>query len=266
MGFCKPRAAIAVWSTAAFASFLPGLLIAIPAGGAGYFSGPIVLLSCIPISFYLSRCANNLAARVVKDRDRTEAVITALLICAFIVVFVVDIRPVGKAREFISRAKILHALGPETSLQSIISPPPQAPGRFWLLDLGTPFAPFDEKFKTFLSTSPLARLEADITKLTYPRGKTLIFVPPAMTELWSLHPDCATAPFVLPALTGLPMLDGLPPLKLGCKLENYGYSDYALSDRSHELTDFDLCREVRSKGFSAVIKAEARPTVLVCNE
>jgi hypothetical protein len=87
-----------------------------------------------------------------------------------------------------------------------------------------------------------------------------------MTELWSLNPDCAAAAFVLPALTGLPMLDGLPPLKLGCKLENYGYSDYGPSDRSHELTDFDLCREVRSKGFSAVIKAEARPTVLVCSE
>jgi hypothetical protein len=95
------------------------------------------------------------------------------LVSAFIVVFVVDIRPVGKAREFISRAKNPHALGPETSLQSIVSPPPEAPGRFWLLDLGTPFAPFDEKFKTFLSTSPLARLEADIIKLTFPRGKTL---------------------------------------------------------------------------------------------
>jgi hypothetical protein len=136
MGFCKPWAAIAVWSTVAFASFLPGLVIAIPAGVAGYFSGPIVLLSCIPISFYLSRCANNLAGRVVKDRDHTEAVITALLVSAFIVVFVVDIRPVGKAREFISRAKILHALGPETSLQSIVSPPPEAPGRFgfWILE------------------------------------------------------------------------------------------------------------------------------------
>ncbi len=157
MGFCKPWAAIAVWSTVAFASFLPGLVIAIPAGGAGYFSGPIVLLSCIPISFYLSRRANNLAPPVIKDRNSTEAVVTALCVGAFIVVFVVDIRPVGKAREFISRAKILHALGPETSLQSIVSPPPEAPGRLWLLDLGTPFAPFEEKFKTFLSTSPLAR-------------------------------------------------------------------------------------------------------------
>jgi hypothetical protein len=39
------------------------------------------------------------------------------------------------------------------------------------------------------------------------------------------------------------MLDGLPPLKSGCKLENYGYSAYKLSDRNHELSDFDLCRE-----------------------
>ena len=39
MGFCKPWAAIAVWSTVAFTSFLPELVIAIPAGGAGIFPG-----------------------------------------------------------------------------------------------------------------------------------------------------------------------------------------------------------------------------------
>jgi hypothetical protein len=37
LGFCKPWAAIAVWSTVAFASFLPGLVIAIPAGGRVFF-------------------------------------------------------------------------------------------------------------------------------------------------------------------------------------------------------------------------------------
>jgi hypothetical protein len=264
IGFSEPWAAIMIWSTAAFASFLPGFVIDIPAGSAAYFSGPIVFLSCIPISIYLGRRANSFTLRAAKDS--TETVITALLVGALIVIFAADIRPVGKAREFISRSKILHALGPETSLQSIISPPPQDPGRFWLLDLGPALAPFDEKFKMFLATTPLAQLQKNILKLTFPRWKTLIFVPPAMTELWSLHPDCAAAAFMLPALTGLPMLDGLPPLKLGCKLENYGYSDYAMSDRSHDVTDFDLCREVRSKGFSAVIKAEARPTILGCSE
>jgi hypothetical protein len=92
---------------------------------------------------------------VVKDRDHTEAVITALLVSAFIVVFVVDIRPVGKAREFISRAKILHALGPETSLQSIVSPPPEAPGRFGFWTLERPLLRLMKSLKRSYRQVPL---------------------------------------------------------------------------------------------------------------
>ncbi len=99
-------------------------------------------------------------------------------------------------------------------------------------------------------------------------GRVAVFVPPGNASFWNLNTLCTGQPFFIPALTGLPLVQGLPPDRERCALEpdtGFGYADYAESSRSIAMSDDALCAKLRMRGFDAAVALETpdliRPVV-----
>jgi hypothetical protein len=85
--------------------------------------------------------------------------------------------------------------------------------------------------------------------------RMLVFVPPETAEFWHLVEKCRSKSFFIPAMTGVPMLKGLPPLSTGCDhehLKGYGYDAYGPDSRSRSMTKLEACHEAGKLGFSSV--------------
>jgi hypothetical protein len=82
----------------------------------------------------------------------------------------------------------------------------------------------------------------------------LVFVPPSLMEFWTLNQVCFADSFLIPALFGVPMLNGLPPLQAGCgPLTDYGFDAYSPASHSTELTDEQICAKSVKLGFEEVL-------------
>lgn len=86
-------------------------------------------------------------------------------------------------------------------------------------------------------------------------GKALLFVPPHNITFWRRNSICRNMPIHVPAITGMPMLLGLPPREDACDLNIfYGYPDYPQSQSfSRTLDDAAICELVRQRGFSDAV-------------
>ena len=90
------------------------------------------------------------------------------------------------------------------------------------------------------------------------KQNTAVFVPQSELKYWTMlkRPNgCAFSGFVVPALTGMATIDGMPAAS--CKLSPY-YGLSLFEKRSSPQTALDtdvsaVCRRARSKGFSRVI-------------
>jgi hypothetical protein len=99
----------------------------------------------------------------------------------------------------------------------------------------------------------------------------VIFVPPSNTHLWRVGVGgCYRRPLLVPALTGLPLIQGLPP---GCppvsEAYAWGFSAYGEDARSAPTDDVALCRRALDRGFARVLLFESvyqprRNRVLKC--
>jgi hypothetical protein len=90
------------------------------------------------------------------------------------------------------------------------------------------------------------------------KRKTLVFVPQSDSVYWHIlkRPNaCGFSSFVVPSLTGMAMVDGMPPY--GCKLSPYyGLSLFAHRTRPQAPQDSDsrvLCVRARKLGFTQVL-------------
>lgn len=86
-------------------------------------------------------------------------------------------------------------------------------------------------------------------------GRLVVFVPPSNTDFWMLNRDCRAQSFFVPAMTGVPMLMGLPPNGRGlhCVLDvTYGFGKYGPRSHSMELDTERLCDQALIRGFNEV--------------
>jgi hypothetical protein len=82
----------------------------------------------------------------------------------------------------------------------------------------------------------------------------LVYVPPGFTAFWDVKEICSVVPFTIPGLSGLPMINGLPPEKLGCDLAaNYAHMEYPPDSRSVDMSHDQLCEKTRRLGFRRVL-------------
>jgi hypothetical protein len=97
------------------------------------------------------------------------------------------------------------------------------------------------------------------------KRNTLLFIPQNNLAYWGLADKigCPSVPFIAPALSGIAMIDGLPPVDCGGRgnkmLCNNGYDSYQL--RTREQTDEDrtsssLCSKALAKGFKNILRID----------
>jgi hypothetical protein len=91
------------------------------------------------------------------------------------------------------------------------------------------------------------------------KRRTAVFVPQSETKYWSIlaRPNaCGFSGFVVPSLTGIAMIDGMPDAQ--CKLSPYyGLSLFEKRKRAQteaDLTPDAICARAKAKGFERVIQ------------
>jgi hypothetical protein len=79
---------------------------------------------------------------------------------------------------------------------------------------------------------------------------TLVYVPPSNTMFWNIYDDCYGSPWLVPARTGVPMMNGVPSSNTGCAPYPYGgYTDYGANSRATLLGQMQLCDRARELGY-----------------
>ncbi len=90
------------------------------------------------------------------------------------------------------------------------------------------------------------------------KRKTLVFIPQSYGHFWRVWTEperCSYIPLIVPATSGLALLDGMPPVD--CDLtRQYGMTTYQRRTKPQlpaDLTPATLCAKAKTKGFSRVI-------------
>jgi hypothetical protein len=112
-------------------------------------------------------------------------------------------------------------------------------------------------------------VNAIFSQLSYGEADVAIFVPPSNKEFWNLNEDCRRKSFLIPSITGIPMLNGLPPADLGCgPLKTHGFLEYNSDSLSREMSDIELCKKSNKLGFGrvGVLETLSQFRILTCSE
>ena len=80
-----------------------------------------------------------------------------------------------------------------------------------------------------------------------------VFIPPANKAFWSFPEQCVSRSHLVAALTGVPMLLGLPPKGDSCRMYYRGLGDYPETSRSREVDKVELCRHAATRGVARVL-------------
>jgi len=114
----------------------------------------------------------------------------------------------------------------------------------------------------------LHKIDRDMPLLE--KKKMLVFIPQSNTDFWQAKFNkCDAIPFLVPAITGMAMLDGLPPTY--CKPQYYGYRSYEnFGVRTKPQTNTKnraLCSNALDKGFSQILRIDSiytKPRLISC--
>jgi hypothetical protein len=94
------------------------------------------------------------------------------------------------------------------------------------------------------------------------KRRTAVFIPQSYTHFWRVWTEadrCSFVPFIVPATSGLALIDGMPPVD--CDLtEQYGMTRYKRRTTPQlpaDVMPFTLCAKANAKGFSRVVVLDA---------
>jgi hypothetical protein len=103
--------------------------------------------------------------------------------------------------------------------------------------------------------STLRRLDDTAPAL---KRRTVIFIPQSYTPFWRVWSEpgrCSYVPFIVPATSGLALIDGMPPADCDLTVQ-YGMTSYkrrTAPQRPADVTPSAICAKAMAKGFSRVI-------------
>jgi hypothetical protein len=113
---------------------------------------------------------------------------------------------------------------------------------------------FPTRFADTLIKSPGAIMEALVEEGSAGDIKNFaVYVPPTNDGFWTITPTpwCGAASMLIPSLTGVPMILGLPPLRYGCTLEGYGFSSFPNAE-SRAVSNDVLCQHAVKRDMKRV--------------
>ena len=123
-------------------------------------------------------------------------------------------------------------------------------------------APFYTKAGMNLENAKNVKLMETLHKLAAlpvsEKRQTAIFIPQSNEVYWNAYPLCEAVPLIVPAITGMAMIDGMPPDN--CKIiytNHYAVYQLRTGEQTQRADDsVGLCAYAHSKGFSKVIVVE----------
>jgi hypothetical protein len=90
------------------------------------------------------------------------------------------------------------------------------------------------------------------------KRQTVVFVPQSYTHFWRVWSEpgrCSFVPFIVPATSGLALIDGMPPSDCDLTVQ-YGMTRYkrrTVPQQPADVTPAAICTKATAKGFSRVI-------------
>ncbi|HUQ20258.1 MAG TPA: hypothetical protein VM099_11650 [Gemmatimonadaceae bacterium] len=90
------------------------------------------------------------------------------------------------------------------------------------------------------------------------RARTAVFIPQSDTSFWHIWKEperCSFVPLIVPATSGLALIDGMPPLDCNVTVQ-YGMTIYTprkTPQLASDVTPQALCSRAKAKGFSRVV-------------
>jgi hypothetical protein len=115
---------------------------------------------------------------------------------------------------------------------------------------------FSKDMKREVESSPYVNLVRFVIKQP---PKSIVFVPPSTDWFWRGPGHCLIKSFMIPVLTGHPMMYGWPPLEIGCDTSSADQS--TPNKASRELSDGALCNEAERLGFLNVITPDPSSSI-----
>ncbi len=112
-------------------------------------------------------------------------------------------------------------------------------------------------------------MNAVFEHFSYGEKDVLVFVPPSNKAFWNLNRDCRRKALIVPSLTGIPLINGLPPVDQSCApIDTHGYLKYSADSVSREMTDAELCSKALKLGYSriGILPAPSEFRVLICKD
>lgn len=106
-----------------------------------------------------------------------------------------------------------------------------------------------------LSQTPIGRIKSSIADLGLSKtDKSLaIYISPSYQDFWTSRPRCWEPSFTVPALIGLPLLNGVRNGLDNCEqIESLGMIDYGKSSLNYQLSPTDICTNAKKLGFRKV--------------
>jgi len=245
--------------------FLPGEILAIHGGSAFFFSD---VQRWLAVALILGRVdlwwTERRQRRKVRDDGivtgkpsrlaglRVSTVLAAVIVAPFGVTLILNtIRPareMARANVALRRSFITSSAPGATTLPAHLNSVANGP----LLEAGLRRAPYYPLVTSLRRINDLPDAQ---------KRRSALFIPQSYTEFWTMLPDsrCTFAPLVAPALSGVALIDGMPPR--GCKItDQYNMPVYQARTREQtaaDVTSQALCGKGLQKGFSEVLVLEA---------
>jgi len=254
------------------AGALPALLLSIPDASGLYFVDPqkwlAVALLLANLSFFTKDSFLTKRSGELASRPTTAGRLQSPAVVALSVVLVVAASLnlwIGVTRTFFggqARTRIALRSDAHTALeftQSLSRLPVTEMARKFMDHAAEIFGPVDSSKWTDANIRNRKVIEAleQLAKLPEDEKRhTLLFLPKSNRLYWGLPATaCKALPFIVPAITGIAMIDGLPGGECSDQ-RGYGYEIYRMpAHLRHQTVDesADLCAHVRQKGFRRVI-------------
>ena len=255
---------VEVVTVIAVMGILPGFILHIDGGSAFYFSD---IQRWLSVGLLISGGAYLFARATQRLFTGLEKAAIAFVALPFVISTARN-SVHWTARMLKANAELRHSLYPAGEAAGI------APGIRSLPKLADPV-----KLEAGLRRSPnfnqVMSLEQLATMPLHDKQKTAVLVPQSESRYWTIlkRPNgCAFSGFVVPSLTGMAMIDGMPAAD--CRLSPYyGLSLFEKRSRPQTASDVEpaaACRRATAKGFARVMvlrfddEGRAMPQVTQC--
>jgi hypothetical protein len=254
-------------------SQFPGLLFAIGGGGAGYFIQPVLMMAlvigasllidvfCIPQFNALElviNWQNQTRQKVTVSAHQWTQLQRPIGYTALMLIFIITLR--------FSYLPLIFNFGVLLKQidQVYLEPNPGISSTYRIREgasrLLMPSPKIDEK--RLIAETPLGRIKQLMDNIdTESKDKrTLLYIVPSYEVFWEPQKKaegrtCWDQPLAVPAMIGLPLLNGVRSGLENCEATlYYGMADYSEESLNRELSTTELCTKAQNLGFSQVSK------------